>query len=129
MGVSALVKKVLAEVGINPDRFGLQWASAAEAPRFVKLITDFTMKTKELGPIGESEGLSPEELKVRIDKALALVSDRKLRIALGNATKTIRKEAIFTQDSITALIEDKLAKTITAGLEGGGAEVVAATRK
>ena len=54
MGVSALVKKVLAEVGINPDRFGLQWASAAEAPRFVKLITDFTMKTKELGPIGES---------------------------------------------------------------------------
>jgi len=125
MGVSALVKKVLAEVGINPDRFGLQWASAAEAPRFVKLITDFTMKTRELGPIGQAEGLSPEELKVRIDKALALVSDRKLRIALGNATKTIRKESIFTQDSITALIEDKLAKTITTGLEGGGAEVIA----
>ncbi len=125
MGVSALVKKVLAEVGINPDRFGLQWASAAEAPRFVKLITDFTMKTKDLGPIGQTEGLSSEELKVRIDKALALVSDRKLRIALGNATKTIRKEAIFTQDGITALIEDKLAKTITAGLEGGGAEVAA----
>ena len=125
MGVSALVKKVLAEVGINPDRFGLQWASAAEAPRFVKLITDFTMKTKELGPIGQAEGLSPEELKVRIDKALALVSDRKLRIALGNATKTIRKEAIFTQDGINAVIEDKLAKTITAGLEGGGAEVAA----
>ena len=123
MGVSALVKKVLAEVGINPDRFGLQWASAAEAPRFVKLITDFTMKTKNLGPIGQTEGLSSEELKVRIDKALALVSDRKLRIALGNATKTIRKEAIFTQDGITALIEDKLAKTITAGLEDGGAEV------
>ncbi|MBU2537390.1 MAG: hydrogenase iron-sulfur subunit [Proteobacteria bacterium] len=125
MGVSALVKKVLAEVGINPDRFGLQWASAAEAPRFVKLITDFTMKTKELGPIGESEGLSPEELKVRIDKALALVSDRKLRIALGNATKTIRKETIFTQEGITALIEEKLSKTITSGLEGSGAEVAA----
>ncbi len=119
------MKKVLAEVGINPDRFGLQWASAAEAPRFVKLITDFTMKTKELGPIGQSEGLSPEELKVRIDKALALVSDRKLRIALGNATKTIRKESIFTQEGITAVIEDKLGKTITAGLAGGGPEVAA----
>jgi len=122
MGVSALVKKVLAEVGIKPERFGLQWASAAEAPRFVKLITDFTIKTRELGPIGQAEGLSPEELKIRIDKALALVSDRKLRIALGNATKTIRKEANFTQEFITSVIEDKLGKAITAGLAGGGAE-------
>jgi len=127
MGMSALVKKVLAEVGIKPERFGLQWASAAEAPRFVKLITDFTMKTKELGPIGQAEGLSPEELKIRIDKALALVSDRKLRIALGNATKTIRKEAIFTKEGITAVIEEKLGKVITAGLESGGA--VAAAKK
>ena len=69
--------------------------------------------------------MSPEELKVRIDKALALVSDRKLRIALGNATKTIRKETIFTQEGITALIEEKLSKTITSGLEGSGAEVAA----
>ncbi|OGR00817.1 MAG: hypothetical protein A2505_02485 [Deltaproteobacteria bacterium RIFOXYD12_FULL_55_16] len=120
-----MVKKVLAEVGIKPERFGLQWASAAEAPRFVKLITDFTLKTKELGPIGQAEGLSPEELKLRIDKALALVSDRKLRVALGNATKTIRKEANFTQEFITSVIEDKLGKTITAGLEGGGAEAAA----
>jgi len=125
MGMSALVKKVLAEVGIKPERFGLQWASAAEAPRFVKLITDFTMKTKELGPIGQAEGLSPEELKVRIGKALALVSDRKLRIALGNATKTIRKEANFTQEFITGVIEEKLGKTITAGLEGVVAEAAA----
>lgn len=125
MGVSALVKKVLVEVGIKPERFGLQWASAAEAPRFVKLITDFTLKMKELGPIGQAEGLTPEDLQIRISKALALVSDRKLRIALGNATKTIRKEANFTQEFITSVIEDKLGKTITAGLEGGGAEAAA----
>jgi len=42
-------EKVLAEVGINPDRFSIEWASAAEAPRFVKLITEFTIKMKELG--------------------------------------------------------------------------------
>jgi hypothetical protein len=44
---------------------------------------------------------------------------------LGNATKTIRKEANFTQEFITTVIEEKLGKTITAGLAGGGAEAVA----
>lgn len=116
MGVNALIKKVLAEVGIKPERFGLQWASAAEAPRFVKLITEFTKEIQALGPLGEAEGLSPEEAKARIAKALALVSDRKLRMGLGNATKAIRKDALFTQEQITAVIEEKLGKTITAGL-------------
>jgi F420-non-reducing hydrogenase iron-sulfur subunit len=118
MGVSALVKMVLKEVGIRPERFDLQWASAAEAPRFVKLITDFTMKMKELGPMGQAEGLSPEEVKVRIDKALNLVSDRKLRMALGNATKAIRKDGNFSAAHISGVIEDKLAKTVNSGLGG-----------
>jgi hypothetical protein len=116
MGVSALVKKVLSEVGIRPERFNLQWASAAEAPRFVKLITDFTMKMKELGPIGQVEGIAPEELKNRIDKALALVSDKKLRVAFGNATKAIRKEGNFSEEFIAGVIEDKLGKTMSGGL-------------
>lgn len=115
MGVNALVKKVLAEVGITPERFSLQWASAAEAPRFVKLITEFTRQMKELGPIGEAEGLTGEELKARIEKALALVSDKKLRVAFGNATKAIRKEGNFTQEFISGVIEDKLGKAIRGG--------------
>ena len=49
MGVSALVKKVLKDVGIREERYSLQWASAAEAPRFVQLITKFTNQIKEIG--------------------------------------------------------------------------------
>jgi hypothetical protein len=119
MGVNALIKKVLSEVGIKPERFGLQWASAAEAPRFVKLITEFTKEVQALGPLGHAEGLSPEEAKARIAKALALVSDRKLRMGLGTATKAIRKDALYTQEQVTAVIEEKLGKTITSGLAGG----------
>ena len=116
MGVNAVIKKVLAEVGIKPERFGLQWASAAEAPRFVKLITEFTKEMQALGPLGQAEGLSPEEAKARIKKALDLVSDRKLRMGLGNVSKSIRKDALLTQEQITAAVEEKLSKTITAGL-------------
>jgi len=114
MGMRALIHKVLNEIGIRPERFSLQWASAAEAPRFVRLITDFTQQIKEMGPLGEAEGIAPAELKERLDQGLAAVSDRKLRMSFGTATRSIRKEANFTQEFIDATIDDKLTKVFAA---------------
>jgi len=92
MVMHALIRRVLGGIGLNPDRFSLQWASAAEAPRFVRLITEFTAQVRELGPLGSSEGLEGEELRQRLDKALQFVSDRKLRVAFGNLTRNLRKD-------------------------------------
>jgi len=116
MGMNALVSNVLQGIGVNPERFSLQWASAAEAPRFVKLITEFTDKIKKLGPLGQAEGIEPDELKVRLDKALAAVSSRKVRMVFGMTTKSIRKEGIFTPEYINAVIEEKMTKAITGAL-------------
>jgi len=119
MGVQGLVRKVLTEVGVRPERFALQWASAAEAPRFVKLITDYTAEIKALGPLGQVEGFSLEEGKNRLHKALALVSDRKLRVGFGNVTKTLRQEGgRLTEAMIAQTIDEKLSKTIAAALGG-----------
>ncbi len=116
MGMNGLVFNVLKEIGINPARFSLQWASAAEAPRFVKLITEFTGKIKELGPLGQSEGIAPDEIQARLQKGLAAVSSKKVRMVYGNTAKTIRKEAIFTQEYISGVIEEKLSKAIAGAL-------------
>jgi len=122
MGMNALVFNVLKEIGINPERFSLQWASAAEAPRFVKLITDFTGKMKELGPLGESEGIAPDELQAKLEKGLAAVSSRKVRMVYSNTAKAIRKEGIFTQEYISGVMEEKLSKAITGALSADEAE-------
>ena len=37
-------------MGINPERFQIEWVSSAEAPRFQEVVTKFTEKIKELGP-------------------------------------------------------------------------------
>ncbi|OGQ97229.1 MAG: hypothetical protein A2521_15745 [Deltaproteobacteria bacterium RIFOXYD12_FULL_57_12] len=111
--MDALVRKVLGEIGINPERFSLQWASAAEAPRFVKLITEFTARIKALGPLGQAEGIAPAELKKRLEKAMAVVSDRKVRMAFGTTTKAIRKDGVFTREAIMGAIENKLSKSVT----------------
>ncbi len=117
MGVNGLIKKVLKETGLNPERFSLQWASAAEAPRFVKLITDFTQKIKELGPLGRDEGLSPEEVQERLLKAEKLMSNKKLRMSFGNVAKALRKEGTsLTDEIIAAKVDEKLTKAVSAGL-------------
>ena len=122
MGMNALVFNVLKETGINPERFSLQWASAAEAPRFVKLITEFTGRIKELGPLGEAEGIDPDELQSRLEKGLAAVSSRKVRMVYGNTAKAIRKEGIFTQEYINGVIEEKLTKAIVGALSAEAEE-------
>jgi len=116
MGVDALVKKVLKDVGIREERYTLQWASAAEAPRFVQLITRFTEQIRELGPIGQAEGLSKEELTVRINKALAAVSDQKVRIAFGSATTAVRKDGIWTNEHISEIVNEKMEKSLATAL-------------
>ena len=110
--MNALVRKVLQEIGIKEERYSLQWASAAEAPRFVKLITDFTEQMKELGPIGEAEGLSRDELKERLEKGLEVVSDQKIRISYGNASKIVRKDGIWTDEHIGEIITTKMKKSL-----------------
>jgi hypothetical protein len=116
MGMNALVHKVLGEIGIKQERFNLKWASAAEAPRFVKLITEFTEQIKELGPLGQAEGIDPEELKARINKAVELVCSKKVRMTFGTTTRALRKDEDRSQDHISEVIETKLSKAISAGL-------------
>lgn len=116
MGADSLLRKVLEEIGIRKERYDLQWASAAEAPRFVQLITEFTEQMKALGPLGEAEGLSKDELKERLQKGLDFVSAQKTRISYGNAAKAVRKDRIWTRDHIDEVIQTKMAKTFAKGL-------------
>jgi len=48
-----LLRNLLGYVGINPERLRLAWVSAAEAPRFVQVTTEFTDKIRELGPLSQ----------------------------------------------------------------------------
>jgi F420-non-reducing hydrogenase iron-sulfur subunit len=41
---------MLEDLGIEPERFRLEWVSASEGQRFAELIEEFTNDIKELGP-------------------------------------------------------------------------------
>lgn len=107
---------------MHPQRFALDWASAAEAPRFVNLITSFTKKIEEFGPLGQVEGKEKKELLLRLTAARSAVGAMKLRAGLGNLAKDFRKERDYNLQTVKDRINDKLGSTITT--EVGGQEIL-----
>ena len=102
----------MAKIGIDSSRFVLKWASAAEGPRFVRLITDFTAKIKSLGPLGDSEGANKDELQIKLFAARNALEKAKLRTGLGNLTKGFRKEGDYSDQQIKDKVNEKLTKSI-----------------
>jgi coenzyme F420-reducing hydrogenase delta subunit len=51
-----VLKKLLGYLGIDPRRLRLEWVSAAEGPKFARVVTDFIAEVKELGPNPLKEG-------------------------------------------------------------------------
>lgn len=47
----AAVKKVLEEIGIEPERVEMFYNSAAMGPQFAQTCIDFTERIRKLGPL------------------------------------------------------------------------------
>jgi F420-non-reducing hydrogenase iron-sulfur subunit len=46
-----LLKKMLEQMGINPDRLRLEWISASEGNKYAATMREFTDTIRKLGPI------------------------------------------------------------------------------
>jgi F420-non-reducing hydrogenase iron-sulfur subunit len=44
------IRIALRTLGIDPERFAIEWVSSAEASRFAEVVTGFTDKVRALGP-------------------------------------------------------------------------------
>src|SRR5512140_2164601 len=49
---SRLLKRMLADMGIEDDRFRLEWISAAEGEKVKTVVNDMVAKVTALGPLG-----------------------------------------------------------------------------
>jgi len=49
-----MLKKVLPEFGIEPERLRLEWISAAEGGKLVKVMNEFTEDVRKMGPANAS---------------------------------------------------------------------------
>jgi coenzyme F420-reducing hydrogenase delta subunit len=78
LGNSMIAKRILENVGVNPERLRLEWVSAGEGIRFAEVMNDLSAKIKSLGPLGSSEGKPVAELQAGLTAATNLVPYIKL---------------------------------------------------
>jgi F420-non-reducing hydrogenase iron-sulfur subunit len=51
-----LLKKMLAQLGIEEERVRLQWVSASEGERFASIVNEMTEQIRKLGPFSHNNG-------------------------------------------------------------------------
>jgi len=61
-----LLKRILPEYGVEPERVRLEWVAASEGERFATIVNEFTEEIRDLGPLGVKESLA-EAMKDDID--------------------------------------------------------------
>jgi F420-non-reducing hydrogenase iron-sulfur subunit len=75
LGRYLLLSRMLEQFGIEKERFQLAWVSAAEAKRFVDVVTKLTEEVRALGPLKWPEMLKAVEAESaevkHIEEALA----------------------------------------------------------
>jgi F420-non-reducing hydrogenase iron-sulfur subunit len=52
-----LLKRILPEYGIEPERVRLEWVSASEGERFGHIVDEFTEEIRKLGPLTIKESI------------------------------------------------------------------------
>jgi len=105
-------KKLLEQIGLDPERLRLEWISAAEGTRFAELMSDFADKLRELGPIGQGEGIEADDLQLKLGALSRLVPFMKLveREKLRLPTKTEDAYRTFYEsEEVNQLFQDIVA--------------------
>ncbi len=114
---ACLVDEMLDRLAIARQRFLIDWASAAEGPRFVRMITAFTEKIHTLGPLGKAEGKDRARLEHQLSLAAGAARGRRIRTGLINASREMMKAEKISRKAIATLVREKCNKALT-GLPG-----------
>ena len=111
-----LGRKLLEQIGLNPLRLRLEWTASSEGARYAEIMNDFGRQLRELGPLGASEGIDREKLKLKLQALsrlvpyIKLVERERLRMRFATAGEYDR---YFASDEFNSLfgelIADKLA--------------------
>jgi F420-non-reducing hydrogenase iron-sulfur subunit len=82
-----ITQKLFDYIGVNKDRLAFRQCSSGEAAVFVKLVSEFDAKIKELGPIGQGgDRLNATEIFEKLKLAEAVLGGEKIRWVIGKRT-------------------------------------------
>lgn len=87
-----LMKKLLEESGLEPERLRLEWVSASEGEKFSKIVTDFTEQVRKLGP---SKVKKDEKLRTQVAAADGASETFRLKALVGRELNLVNKGNVY----------------------------------
>jgi F420-non-reducing hydrogenase iron-sulfur subunit len=109
LNMALLFKRIMEHVGLNPRRFRIEFMSSGDGILFAETMNEFTKTIKELGPLGKSEGIEPDELKSRLAQVtklvpyIKIVNQQKLASRLESPTEY---DKLFSKEEIDKMFEE-----------------------
>jgi coenzyme F420-reducing hydrogenase delta subunit len=106
-----ICKNIMSRIGLDPERLRIEFMSSGEGGRLAEVIDAFTAKIRELGPLGEPEGIEPDVLRSALDAArrlvpyLRLVEREKLRVPV-RSEEAYRE--FFASEDVSRLFDELL---------------------
>ena len=104
-----LFKRIMEHVGLNPERLRIEFMSSAEGIVFAEVMSDFGKKVRELGPLGNGEGLNEYELKAKLAEVAKLIPYIKVmeNAKLGkHLLNPAEYDQFFTREEIDKLFSE-----------------------
>ena len=104
-----LSRKIMAHIGMNPERLSVEFMSSGEGNLFTEVVDDFSKKVKALGPLGKGEEINKDELKFKLAEVrklipyIKIVERKKLASRLENPEEY---DGLFTSDEIDKLFSE-----------------------
>ena len=111
-GMVYVCKKLMEHIGLNPDRLRLEWVSAGEGIRFANLMNEIGPRIEKLGPLGKSESLDEQELKLKLEAVTKLIPYIKLVLSERLRVSVRTEEAyteFFTGEEFNRLFDESIA--------------------
>lgn len=98
-----LCKKIMKYAGLNPDRLRIEFMTSGDGILFAEVMNDFSRQVRDAGQLGTGEGITPDEVKSRLDEIMRLVPYIKMKNneKLGTRPQTQEEyENLFTDEDI-----------------------------
>ncbi len=115
LGLVNICRKLFQKIGLNPERLEIRFMSSAEGILFVKVVKDFIHKIRELGPLGESEGLSQDLLNLKLQALAKLVPYIRLvereRLRVPEKSEAAYRE-FFAREDVDRLIDELIVEKL-----------------
>jgi coenzyme F420-reducing hydrogenase delta subunit len=113
-----LSQKIMARIGIDPQRLRIEFMSGGDGHILVDVVDRFTDEIRELGPLGEAEGIDAPTLRLKLAAARKLVPFLKL-VERERLRAPVRSEQgyreFWNSDEVDTLFDELVADKLAIG--------------